>query len=145
MSGVFRLTVAYDGTGYAGWQVQKGRPTVQGALEEAAERLNGEPTPVPGASRTDAGVHARGQACRFPTPRNLPAGRVPRALNGFLPDDVVVTDAVEAPPGFHPVRDARGKLYRYSFRVGRVEDPFTRRYALRIARRPDVEAMRAAA
>jgi tRNA pseudouridine38-40 synthase len=145
VSGIFRLTVAYDGTSYAGWQAQQGPSTVQGVLERAAERLNGEPTPVPGASRTDKGVHARGQACRFTTPHDLPAGRVPRALNGFLPDDVVVTAAVDAPPGFHPVRDARAKLYRYSLRVGRVEDPFTRRYALRIARRPDLDAMRAAA
>jgi tRNA pseudouridine38-40 synthase len=145
VSGLFRLTVAYDGTAYAGWQAQKERATVQGALEQAATRLNGEPTAVPGASRTDAGVHARGQACRFATPRPLPAGRVPRALNSFLPDDVVVTAAVEAPPGFHPIRDARAKHYRYSLRVARVEDPFTRRYALRIARRPDIEAMRAAA
>jgi tRNA pseudouridine38-40 synthase len=145
VSRTFRITVAYDGTAYAGWQAQRGPATVQGVLERAAEQLNGEPTPVPGASRTDAGVHARGQACRFATPRGLTAARVPRALNAFLPEDVAVTAAIEVPPEFHPVRDARGKHYRYSFRVARVEDPFTRRYALRIARRPDIEAMRAAA
>jgi tRNA pseudouridine38-40 synthase len=145
VSGLFRLTVAYDGTAYAGWQVQRDRTTVQGVLEQAAERLNGEPSPVHGASRTDAGVHARGQACRFSTPLDLTAARVPNALNAFLPEDVVVTEAVEAPEGFHPVRDARGKHYRFSFRVALVEDPFTRRYALRLKRRPDVEAMRQAA
>jgi len=142
---LFRITVAYDGSAYAGWQVQRDRATVQGVLEAAAERLNGIRTPVPGASRTDAGVHARGQACRFEAHRDLDAAHVPHALNAFLPEDVVVVAAVEAPPGFHPVRDARGKAYRYSFRVASVEDPFTRRYALRLKRRPDVDAMRAAA
>jgi tRNA pseudouridine38-40 synthase len=145
VSAVFRITVAYDGTAYAGWQSQPLRATVQGALEGAAERLNGEATRVPGASRTDAGVHARGQACRFETRRNLSAEGVPHALNAFLPEDVVVLGAVEAPPDFHPVRDSRGKHYRYTFRVSRFEDPFTRRYALRLGRRPDLEAMRAAA
>ncbi len=145
MTGPFRITVAYDGTAYAGWQAQPLRSTVQGVLEGAAERLNGEATRVPGASRTDSGVHARGQACRFESPRDLAAREVPHALNAFLPEDVVVLAAEDAPAGFHPVRDARGKLYRYSFRVSRVEDPFTRRYALRLPRRPDVEAMRAAA
>ncbi|MFI5403359.1 MAG: tRNA pseudouridine synthase A, partial [Planctomycetota bacterium] len=145
MSAIFRITVAYDGSAYAGWQVQPHRATVQGVLEGAAERLNGEPTKVPGASRTDAGVHASGQACRFVTGRDLAAAKVPDALNAFLPEDVVVHEAADAPPDFHPVRDARGKRYRYSFRVARYEDPFARRYALRLPRRPDVEAMREAA
>ncbi|MFI5403694.1 MAG: tRNA pseudouridine(38-40) synthase TruA [Planctomycetota bacterium] len=145
MGGLFRITVAYDGTAYAGWQVQPARATVQGVLEGAAERLNGEATRVPGASRTDAGVHARGQACRFESRRDLTAADVPGALNAFLPEDVVVLAAVDAAPDFHPVRDARGKHYRYTFRVSRFEDPFTRRYALRLKRRPDVDAMRRAA
>lgn len=145
MRGLFRITVAYDGTAYAGWQVQPLRATVQGVLEGAAERLNGEATRVPGASRTDSGVHARGQACRFDSRRDLGAAEVPHALNAFLPEDIVVLSAEEAPPDFHPVRDARGKHYRYGFRVSRFEDPFTRRYALRLPHRPDVEAMRAAA
>jgi len=145
MSGLFRIPVAYDGTAYAGWQVQPRQATVQGVLERAAERLNGVPLPVAGASRTDAGVHARGQSCRFEARRDLDADHVPGALNAFLPEDVVVVAAAEAPPGFHPVRDARAKRYRYSFRVSSVEDPFTRRYALRLERRPDLDAMRAAA
>lgn len=145
MSGLFRITVAYDGTAYAGWQVQPDRATVQGVLEGAAERLNGEATRVSGAGRTDAGVHARGQACRFEARRDLSAAQVPHSLNAFLPEDVVVLSAVEVTADFHPVRDARKKHYRYSFRVSRFEDPFVRRYALRLPRRPDVEAMRAAA
>jgi len=142
---VFRLTVAYDGSAYAGWQVQRDRATVQGVLESAAERLNGEPTRVTGSGRTDAGVHARGQACRFETSRGLTSAQVPHALNAFLPEDVVVVGAAEASPDFHPVRDARAKLYRYAFRVAEFEDPFVRRYSYRIPRRPDLEAMRQAA
>jgi tRNA pseudouridine38-40 synthase len=83
--------------------------------------------------------------CRFLTRRDRPAARVPAALNSFLPEDVVVTGAFDAPEGFHPVRDARGKHYRYTFRVAAFDDPFTRRYEMRLARRPDVAAMRAAA
>jgi tRNA pseudouridine38-40 synthase len=145
LKAVFRVTLAYDGTGYAGWQVQRDLPTVQGALERAAERLNGEETRVPGASRTDSGVHARGQVCRFETRRSIDARQVPHALNAYLPPDIVALAAAEAPPGFHPVGDARGKLYRYTFRAAPFEDPFARRYALRVSRRPDVPAMRAAA
>jgi tRNA pseudouridine38-40 synthase len=141
----FRLTVAYDGTAYAGWQVQRDVATVQGVLERAAERLNGEPTSVQGAGRTDAGVHARGQVARFATRRDLDAARVPRALNAFLPEDVVVRRAAEVSPDFHPIRDARRKRYRYTFRVAASDDPFDRRYVLRVPPPLDMEGMRRAA
>jgi tRNA pseudouridine38-40 synthase len=142
---IFRITVAYDGTAYAGWQVQPSAATVQGVLETAAERLNGSPARVLGAGRTDAGVHARGQVARFDAARDLTADRVPRALNAFLPEDVVVTAAANAPADFHPTRDAVGKHYRYTFRVGRHADPFDRRYVLLLPHALDVEAMRQAA
>jgi len=143
--GVFRIWIAYDGTAYAGWQVQPRAATVQGVLEQAAERLNGEPTRILGAGRTDAGVHARRQAARFTTPRQLAARRVPAALNAFLPEDVVVHGADEVDESFHPIREARAKHYRYTFRVGAYDDPFDRRYVLRLDERPDVGAMREAA
>lgn len=141
----FRITIAYEGTAYAGWQLQPGAATVQGVLEQAAECLNGEPTRIQGAGRTDAGVHALGQAARFSTQRTLDAARVPHALNAYLPEDVVVRAAAEVPGAFHPVRDARAKHYRYTLRVGEFDDPFDRRFVLRIPRVPDVEAMRQAA
>jgi tRNA pseudouridine38-40 synthase len=141
----FRLRVAYDGTAYAGWQVQRNATTVQGVLEQAAERLNGEPTRIRGAGRTDAGVHARGQAARFQTPRALTAARVPHALNAFLPEDIVVVGADEVAPEFQPIAHAREKHYRYTLRVAAVPDPFDFRYVLRIEQPPDVDAMRAAA
>jgi len=141
----FRITVAYDGTAYAGWQVQLDAATVQGVLERAAERLNGAPARILGSGRTDAGVHARGQAARFRTPRELEAAQVPHALNAFLPEDVVVHAAVEVDPDFHPIRDARSKHYRYTFRVSEYPDPFDRRYVLRLPDAPDVDAMKRAA
>ena len=141
----FRLTVAYDGTAYAGWQVQPDAATIQGVLERAAERLNGERTRILGAGRTDAGVHARGQAARFVTGRDLSAQKVPRALNAFLPEDVVVVRADEVPADFQPIRDARRKHYRYSFRLAEFDDPFDRRYVLRVDPPLDAERMRRAA
>ena len=137
--------MAYDGTAYAGWQVQPHAVTVQGTLEQAAERLNDEPTRILGAGRTDGGVHARGQGARFTTPRDLEASRVPHALNAFLPNDIVVVGAREVPADFHPIREARAKHYRYTFRVSEFDDPFDRRYVLRVPGPLDVGAMRAAA
>lgn len=141
----FRLTVAYDGTAYAGWQVQPDVATIQGTLERAAERLNGEPTRILGSGRTDAGVHARGQAARFTTPLNLTAAKVPHALNAFLPEDIVVIGAKEVSAEFHPIRDAAAKRYRYTFKVAEFDDPFDHRHVLRVPDPLDLEAMRAAA
>jgi tRNA pseudouridine38-40 synthase len=125
--------------------VQEGAATVQGVLEGAGERLNGRWGRVLGASRTDAGVHARGQVARFRTPRDLPAARVPHALNAHLPEDVVVVSAREVAPEFHPIRDAASKRYRYTLRVAEFDDPFDRRFVLRVPRAPDVDAMARAA
>jgi len=141
----FRLTVAYDGTAYAGWQVQPDATTVQGVLERAAEQLNGERSRILGAGRTDAGVHARAQVARFRTARNIAADRVPHALNAFLPEDVVVVAADLVSENFHPIGDARAKHYRYTFRVAAHADPFSARYVLRVKGPVDVAAMRRAA
>jgi tRNA pseudouridine38-40 synthase len=142
---LFCITVAYDGTAYAGWQVQPNAATIQGVLERAAEELNGEPTSVLGAGRTDAGVHARGQAARFSTGRGLSAAKVPAALNAHLPEDVVVTAARAVEPGFHPIRDAVAKHYRYTFRQSPVSSPFDRRFVLRVDDDLDLDAMRRSA
>jgi len=141
----FRISVAYDGTAYAGWQVQPHAETVQGVLERAAARINGEPTRVLGAGRTDAGVHAKGQAARFATRRDLEAARVPHALNAQLPPDVVVTAAVRVPDAFHPIGDALGKHYRYTLRLSEHPDPFDRLRVLHLRDVLDTGAMRAAA
>jgi tRNA pseudouridine38-40 synthase len=129
----YRVTLAYDGTDFAGWQVQAdatGARTVQGVLESALARLAGEArVAVTGAGRTDAGVHALGQVASFDLPRAMDDDALARALNGLLPDDVRVLAAAQAPAGFDARRSAVSKLYRYELDMGRVRLPHRRRYA----------------
>lgn len=139
------LTVEYDGTGYHGWQEQPGLRTVQGTLRCAIREGTGEERDVRGASRTDRGVHASGQAAAFDSASPIPVDRLPRVLNGRLPGDVRVAAAREVPVGFQPRREAVGKLYRYSALVADRETPFLGRFASRVPAWPDVAAMRQAA
>lgn len=141
----FKLTLAYDGTDYAGWQVQPGRRTVQGELEAALRRITGEEVRAIASGRTDAGVHALGQVVSFRTESRLPAAVLRRALNGNLPRDMHVWEACEAPEGFHAIRDAVGKRYRYVIQDGPEPDIFARRYAWQLPIALDAEAMHAAA
>ncbi len=136
-----RLTLAYDGGAYAGWQVQPGRRTVQGELERAAAKVTGQPVRVLGSGRTDAGVHALGQVASFRTASRLAAAVLRRAIHAELPDDIAVLDAMEAPDGFHPIRDVVRKRYRYVLHDGPVPDVFRRRYAWHYRRRLDAGAM----
>lgn len=140
----FRITVAYDGTDYTGWQAQRpgaGR-TVQGTLEEALTRLAGDDrVVVAGAGRTDAGVHALGQVAAFELPRDMEPEALRRALNGLLPEDIRVLEADCAPPGFHPRRSAASKHYRYVLDCGGVSLPQRRRYAGWVPRRLDEAAV----
>ena len=108
-----RLVVEYDGTHLCGWQRQATGPTVQGHLEDALARLLQHPVRVTGASRTDAGVHARGQVACFQTERPIPVHGVRRGLNSMLPPEIAVADAAEVPADFHPRFSATGKHYRY--------------------------------
>ncbi len=132
-----RLTVAYDGSGFAGWQLQApgmGR-SVQGCLEEALTRLCGEPVRVHGSGRTDAGVHALAQVAHVDVPANRAAIPWVRALNAMLPDDVAVTDAAVAADDFHARFDAVGKVYHYTLwtRPGHVL-PWRRPYVWDVGR-----------
>jgi tRNA pseudouridine38-40 synthase len=129
----FKLTLAYDGTGFEGWQAQAGgreARTLQGVVEAALGRLaGGARVPVAAAGRTDAGVHALGQVVSFELPRAIRAADLQRALNGILPDTVRVTEAAEASPGFHARRSAISKLYRYVLDTGPVQLPTRRLFA----------------
>ena len=129
---LYRVTLAYDGTDFLGWQLQRpgGGRTVQGALEEALGRLaGGGRVTVHGAGRTDAGVHALGQVASFDLPREIDADELQRALNGLLPEDVRVLEAAPAPPGFHARKSAVSKVYRYELDCGGVPLPQRRRFA----------------
>jgi tRNA pseudouridine38-40 synthase len=111
-----RLTLAYDGTAFAGWQLQApgGGRTVQGCLEEALARLCGQPVRVHGAGRTDSGVHALAQVAHADVPGHRAGFPWQKALNALLPADVAVTQAAEVAPDFHSRFDATGKEYRYT-------------------------------
>jgi len=141
----FKITLAYDGTGYVGWQRQASGPSVQGLVEGALRDLDERDVTLTGAGRTDAGVHALGQVAGFTLHRALPAGAVVRALNARLPDAVRVLSALEVPSTFHPRFGARSKTYRYRIWNGEVISPFERRYAWHLVPALDVGAMQAAA
>ena len=140
-----KLTLAYDGTAYAGWQVQQEEMTVQQVLEKAIKKITGEELRVIASGRTDAGVHALGQVVGFRTETHLPADVLQRALNAELPHDIAVLEAVEAPEDFHPIRDAVRKRYRYVIHDGPVRDVFRRRYCWQYHGRLDDAAMARAA
>ena len=108
-----RLTVAYDGTNYNGWQVQPNGITIEGVLNRALAELTGEPVTVIGASRTDSGVHSLGNVAVFDKETRIPPDKISYALNQRLPDDIVVQDSCEVPPDFHPRRCASRKTYEY--------------------------------
>lgn len=140
-----KLILAYDGTDFHGFQRQRGLRTVQAVLEEALARVAGHPVTVVGAGRTDAGVHAAGQVAHCVIQGSIPTERIPRALQGLLPPDVVVYGAQEVDASFHARKSARAKVYRYSVLVAPFPWPFIRRYVLHEPGPLDVDAMRAAA
>jgi tRNA pseudouridine38-40 synthase len=137
----FKITLAYDGTDYIGWQRQATGVSVQGLLEDALRELDDRDVAVAGAGRTDAGVHALGQAASFSLERRIDGATLVRALNHKLPPDVRVRRAREMPASFHARFAARSKTYRYRIWNGEVLSPFQRRYAWHLVGRLDVGAM----
>ncbi len=140
-----KLTLAYEGTGYAGWQRQPEARTVQAVLEDSLAVIEKRPVTVVAAGRTDAGVHALGQVVSVAVTNRLPPGVLVRALNARLPDDVRVVAVEEAPPGFDARRHARTKHYRYTIAIGDDPGPFVRRVVWHLPGRLDVSAMSHAA
>jgi tRNA pseudouridine38-40 synthase len=137
-----KLAVSYDGTVYSGWQIQPGRPTVQGLLLAAARPLLGDGVRMTGASRTDAGVHALRQVVSMRTARAVSTDVVVRALNAVLPRDVRVLGCEETKADFAARRAARGKRYGYLIDNAAVPAPFLLRYAWHIPLPLDVAGMR---
>jgi tRNA pseudouridine38-40 synthase len=123
-----RLILSYDGAEFAGWQVQPGRTTVQGALASAIGRLSGENVLPQGSGRTDAGVHALAQVASFATASAIPAENWMRALNDILPASIRVLEVNEAAPEFHARKSARAKTYRYRIHRTAICPPFLARY-----------------
>lgn len=137
-----KLTISYDGTEYSGWQIQKNGRTIQGELERAVRKVFKKKHRVYGASRTDAGVHAKGQVAHFKTSSAIPVGRIAIALNSILPPNIAVIKAEESPKLFHARFDAAFKTYRYHIYNSRERDPFNERYSWRVPYRLNVPLMR---
>jgi len=125
----WKLTLAYDGTDFYGWQVQPDRVTIQGTLAESIERVTGERVLPQGSGRTDAGVHARGQVASFRLEAPIPAENLLRALNRRLPESIRVLAAEIAAPEFHARHAARAKTYEYRIFRGEIGLPWIARYA----------------
>jgi len=137
-----KLTIAYDGTAYRGFQVQPGATTIQSVMEEALGRLLQEPVRLRAAGRTDAGVHALRQLVDFADSGRRDPETILRGGNALLPPDIRILSAEEAGPAFDARRDATAKEYRYFLFLRTVASPFSSRYAWHLGRRLDIDAMR---
>lgn len=143
-----RITIAYDGTNYAGWQVQKIGIGVQEKINEAVKKIFPDATNVEGSSRTDAGVHALGMVAHFEVPREkfkMPLRKVPLALNAYLPEDIRVMEAKKCPPDFHARFSATGKQYRYFIWNHPSNNPLLRNQVWHVPRKLNLKLMKEAA
>jgi tRNA pseudouridine38-40 synthase len=139
------LVLEYNGSRYGGSQLQKRTPSIQGELETAIEKLTGERSRASFAGRTDAGVHALGQVAAFTTASSLATEVFVRGLNAWLPEDIAVRQAIEAPSGFDPRRHASGRTYRYTIYNAPVRSPLRRSHAWHVIDPLDITAMQRAA
>ena len=141
----YKCIIAYDGTAFAGYQVQPEKRTVQSELEAALEKMHkGEKVKVTASGRTDAGVHAKGQVIHFDSSNEFPAENWKKALNALLPSDIVVLDVKQVSDAFHARFDPIGKEYRYMITRGPITRSFRRNYAYHYPYPLDIEAIREA-
>ena len=138
------LTVAYDGSGYYGWQIQKNFVTVQQKVEEALSALLRKKVEVRGASRTDTGVHAMAQGVVFSEKMTIPVEKLPYAINSFLPEDIVVTGARKVDEDFHPQYSVIDKTYEYKILNAEFKNPKLIKYTDFVRYKLDVDKMREA-
>jgi tRNA pseudouridine38-40 synthase len=139
-----KLTVAYDGSEYSGWQIQPDKPTIQGTFEATWLRLTRESFRVTAAGRTDAGVHALGQVVGLTTATRLSNDELHRGLNALLPEDIGVVSVEDAPENFHATYDAVGKEYQYRIHNARSRSVFSRHFAWHYPQPLDAAAMHSA-
>lgn len=137
----FKLTIAYDGTNFSGWQNQPACRTVQGTLQTAWQEITGESPQASASSRTDAGVHALGNVVSIESSTHLVSEQLLNALNAKFPEDLILVAIEEAPAGFHATRQARGKRYRYSIHNSRSRPLFDRNFVWYVPQPLDVEVM----
>jgi len=140
-----KLTLAYDGTDFAGWQRQDGQSTVQGCLEKALQAMTGQAVSVRGAGRTDAGVHAEGQVASVEVASRIPTLGFLRGLNTHVPPEIAVLEVTDMPAGWNARHDARGKIYRYRIWNHPVRSPRLARQSWHVYDPLDTHGMREAA
>jgi tRNA pseudouridine38-40 synthase len=140
-----RLTIAFEGTAYHGWQIQEDAPTVQGLVSAALTKITGEPVSLTGSGRTDSGTHARGLAANFLTGSAIPPSQLIRAVNSILPRDIRILAAQKAPADFHARRSAVSKTYRYQIYRGAIMPPHLLREYFHFPYPIDIPKMKAAA
>ena len=141
----YKLTVAYDGSRYYGWEHQPDKPTIQGKLEDVLCRMTDAPVDVIGAGRTDAGVHAKAMTANAVLDTELSPEAIRDYMNRYLPDDICVREVRAASERFHARYKAVGKTYCYTCYVGALKPVFDRKYVLTLDGVPDVAAMQRAA
>lgn len=140
-----KLTVAYDGTDFLGWQKTPMGPSIEAALENAASTILRHPVQLQAASRTDAGVHASGQIVNLFTPSHLSLDKLKKGINALLPPSISIVSIEEAPASFHPTLDAQGKTYLYSVCLGPAQLPIHRRFSWHFGYPLDLKKMEKAA
>ena len=139
----YKLTIAYDGTNYQGWQRQSDTDrTIQGILEETLENCIGYQVQIDGSGRTDAGVHASGQTASVVLPGKVDTALFTEKMNGCLPPDIRILDVELVKNGFHARKSAVGKVYEYRIDTGIKQDVFTRKYSGHFPGEPDLARMR---
>jgi tRNA pseudouridine38-40 synthase len=136
-----KVVLAYDGTDFCGWQIQRRERTVQGVVEEALQRLHDRPVRVRAAGRTDSGVHAHGQVISFDSDSTIPDERVAKAINSRLPRDVRAIHASPVSEDFHARYSARRRIYKYYILPAECSHPFSRRYCLTVKRKLDLQRL----
>ena len=136
-----KLTVAYDGTAYCGWQIQNDDDTIQGRIEKALQKLHGHPVKLTGSGRTDSGVHARGQCANFITDMVMPVEKFREALNSFLPPDIRIVKSEAVPDSFHARYDATERIYKYYMLPKALSYPWIERYCLTVKSALDINRL----
>lgn len=141
----YKLTIAYDGTRFSGWQIQPNSISIQEKLEEVLKILTKEEVKVTGSGRTDSGVHARGQVANFKTSKTLDPYKLRASLNGLLPYDIRVLEVEDVPLDFHARFSAKAKCYHYHLCLERVQLPFHRLYTWHVRQPLDLARLKEAA
>lgn len=141
----YKLLIQYDGTHFAGWQVQPNAKTIQEEIEKALQQYLQERCPVVGSGRTDAGVHAFGQVAHFSSEKEIDLKRLLKALSGLLPHDIRILELTEVDPQFHARYSAKGKIYHYRFSNEMIISPFERNFVTHVKGECNIDLLKKAA